>query len=201
MRNRIILTGILGAATTLGLGAGSAKAEDVKCSPMAKKLKWNMCVHGKVEYKRGLKTESRTECTTVKPVAAKGGCNLGDLAKLIPEGVSQDNVVFYAIGPKDFDVSAFEVQKQSAVKDCGLQDTRFEPYMLMKFSEAFDKSNRDRGAMVAAKLHKKKSDFMKTALAVRSPSWKKCSGVKSLIGQVDKKTQSKFLFYAEAINP
>ena len=196
-----ILASLLGAAVTLTMGAGAASAEDVKCSPMAKKLKWNMCVHGKVEYKRGLKTESRSECTTVKPIKAKGGCNLGDLAKQIPEGTSQDNVVFYATGPKGFDVSAFEVQKQTDMKECGLTDTRFEPYMLMKFSDAFDKSNRDRGQMVIDKLGKKKSEFMKTAVALRSPAWKKCSGVKSLIGQVDKKSQSQFLFYAESTNP
>ncbi len=183
------------------LGVAPASADSVKCAPAAKKIKWNMCIQAEVEYKRGLKTEKRTECIKVVPIKAKGGCNLGDLASNIPKGTSSDKVVFYAVGPKGTDTSAFEVQKQTAMKECGLAKTSFDAYQLMKFSDAFDKSNRSRGELVKEKLAKKKKEILKVAVRLASPSWKKCSGVKSLIGQVDKKSQSKFLFYAESTNP
>lgn len=185
-------------APLVSLFAGSAIANDgVECHPDSKKIEWHVCVLKEVEYKRGMKTETRRECAVNKKLDVKG-CNLGDIMSYLPEGEDVEGFQIYALGPVDFDDNLWESQEVHDSDGCKVQVRDLELYQLMKFSDAFDKSNRERGEMVEENL--KKKGKMLIPRATLAP-WKfpgaDCAGKTSKAGRIDVKSQSKFLFFAE----
>ena len=185
----------VGALAVLLTTGGSAFAAGTPCAPEAKKFEWHMCVRADVEYKRGLKTETRDECAIDK-VIAKGTCELGDLASYIPEDADPGRVRFYAIVPTDLKLDDFEIQEVSDDNRCRVTDGSFEPYALMKFSDAFDKDNSERSQLVLDNLAKKKLTIYDRALFLKHLEEFDCSGKTAAEGMVDKKTQSKYVFLA-----
>lgn len=186
----------LGVVALLSAVSGPALAEPTPCHPLAKKLEWHMCIKAEVPYKRGLKTETREECATDK-VIAEGTCELGDLATHIPEGTDFDTVEFYAIGPVDLDLDAFEMQQVSDDGKCQVKDTSFEPWRTMKFSDAFDKSNSERSDLVVAELAKKNKKLLPSALIVWRYPEAVCKGKTAAKGMVETKSQSLYLFLTQ----
>jgi|GEM_PF-3516655 len=195
-----VIFGIGALATILTFG-NTALAGGTPCAPEAKKFEWHICVVGPVEYKRGMKKDTRDECVVDK-VIAKGKCELGDLASYIPEGTDQDTVRFYAIVPDGMKLDDYEIQYVTDESDeyghCSIEPTSFDPWRTMKFSEAFDKGNSERSDMVIAKLKKKKKAFFASSFFLRRLMEANCKGKKAAMGMVDKKTQSKYVFMAEA---
>jgi len=194
MKQVIFGIGALAIALTSG---SSAFAGDTPCAPEAKKFEWHMCVVAPVEYKRGMKTESRDECV-VDQVIATGTCELGDLASYVPEGTDPDTVEFYAIIPDGLKLDDYEVQYVKEHRSCAIEPTSVTPWRTMKFSEAFDKSNNERTDMVIAKLKKQKKAFYPDSFFLRRLMEADCKGKTAAVGMVDKKTQSKYVFMGEA---
>lgn len=185
-------------APIVSLFASNALANDgIECHPDAKKVEWHVCVLKEVEYKRGMKTETRTECAVMKKLDVKG-CNLGDIMSYLPEGEDPEKFQIYALGPTDFDDNLWESQEVHDADGCKVAVRDLELYQLMKFSDAFDKSNRERGEMVEEQL--KKQGKMLIPRSTLAP-WKfpgmDCAGKTSKAGRIDAKSQSKFLFFAE----
>lgn len=185
-------------APIVSLFASNALANDgIECHPDAKKVEWHVCVLKEVEYKRGMKTETRTECAVMKKLDVKG-CNLGDIMSYLPEGEDPEKFQIYALGPTDFDDNLWELQEVHDADGCKVAVRDLELYQLMKFSDAFDKSNRERGEMVEEQL--KKQGKMLIPRSTLAP-WKfpgmDCAGKTSKAGRIDAKSQSKFLFFAE----
>jgi|LNFM01.2.fsa_nt_gb hypothetical protein len=175
----------------------TAHAEKVTCDPVAKKLEWHVCVIAPVEYKRGMKTETRNECKVDKVIKPTNGCDFGDLAKHIPEGAA-GTVKFYALAPEGFDESVFEEQSEPGYgQACSINSTHsIEGWELMKFGDAPDKSNRERSELVLEGLKKKKKIISPLGIGfMRDPNG--CTGKSAKFGILDKKTTSKFLVYAE----
>lgn len=191
-----VIFGISALAIALTSGS-SAFASGTPCAREAKKFEWHMCVVGPVEYKRGMKKDSRDECVVDK-VIAKGTCELGDLASYVPEGVDPDKVQFYAIVPVGLKLDKYEVQYVQDKNNCTITPTSVTPWQTMKFSDAFDKSNSERSDMVIAKLKKKRKAFYPDAFFLRRMMEANCKGKTAAVGMVDKKTQSKYVFMAEA---
>lgn len=198
MKQVIYALGALVLVTTLG---STAFAGGTPCAPEAKKFEWHMCVVGPVEYKRGMKKDSRDECVVDK-VIAKGTCELGDLASYVPEDADQDMVRFYAIIPDGMKLDDYEIQYVTddgdEYKHCTIEPVSFDPWRTMKFSEAFDKGNSERSDMVVAKLKKQKKMFYAESFALRRLMEANCKGKTAAVGMLDKKTQSKYVFMAEA---
>ncbi|MBX3155879.1 MAG: hypothetical protein KF773_07765 [Deltaproteobacteria bacterium] len=179
--------------------AGTARADKITCDPVAKKLEWHACVIGPVEYKRGMKTESRDECKVDKVVKPVDGCNFGDLTKHVPAEAAGDlaSVRFYAIAPADFDDGPWEAQADPTGDFCQLRSAPgLDGWELMKFSEAFDKSNRERTELVTQKLKKagKRIGQFGVTIGVGPQG---CAGKSAKLGILDRKSLSKFLVYAE----
>jgi hypothetical protein len=196
--NKIGTSSLVALALTLGLGTPSAQAEAVQCHPAAKKLEWHLCITGPVEYKRGISTEVRQECTSDKIIKPKNGCDFGDLASYIPEGVELSKVRIYAIAPKDaVDVREFEHQSQAGNQGFCKINTGLpiEGWELMKFSEAFDKANYERARMVKEKLLKKKKELFPFGISLtQGPA--SCEGKSTQSVVVDRKSLSKYLINA-----
>lgn len=172
-------------------------SDGIECHPDSKKLEWYVCVLKEVEYKRGMKTEKRTECAVNQKLDVKG-CNLGELMSYLPEGEDPEQMRVYAIGPADFDDTAWESQENHDANTCKVNVTTLESYHLTKFSDAFDKSNSERGRDFDAAL--KAKNRMVLPNATFSPfKWPgaDCAGKSSRAGKLDKKTVSKFLYYVE----
>ena len=185
-------------APLVTLITSNAFANDgVECHPDSKKLEWHVCVLKEVEYKRGMKTETRRECAINQKIEVKG-CNLGELMSYLPEGEDPENFQIYAIGPASFDDLQWESQEVQDTDGCKVRVGNLELYHLTKFSDAFDKSNRERGADYEEKL--KKQGKMLIPLSTLAP-WRfagmDCAGKTAKAGRIDVKTQSKFLFFAE----
>jgi len=176
-------------------------ADGIDCHPDSKKLEWWVCVVKKVEYKRGMKTETRDECAINKKLDVKG-CNLGNLMSYLPEGEDMTKFHVYAIGPDDFDDTAWEVQENNEDSVCTIASSRIDSYRMTKFSDAFDKSNRERGNDFDEQLKTKKKALLPGGtLHPHSIVLQNCGGKKAATGQMDAKTLSKFLFYAEMVFP
>jgi hypothetical protein len=179
----------------------SLAADGIDCHPDSKKLEWWVCVVKPVEYKRGMKTESREECAINKKLDVKG-CNLGNLLSYLPAGEDMTSFYVYAIGPADFDDTAWEDQQNNEDNNCSIGVGRLESHRLTKFSDAFDKSNRERGVDFDEKLKAKKLMLLNNGtLNPRPFSGKHCNGKKAATGKMDAKTLSKFLFYVEMVFP
>ncbi|MCA9519166.1 MAG: hypothetical protein KC635_29725 [Myxococcales bacterium] len=176
--------------------SGTALADGPDCAPEAKKLEWYVCVEKAVEYKRGMRTETRDECAINERIDVKG-CDLGDVMRFLPEGVDPEYFYVYAIGPIDFDNNLWEIQENNEANQCTIKRGSMEAWKLMKFSDAFDKDNAARSQMVEDALAKKKQKLITDAMLGPHPG-SGCEGKKAAIGQVDKKTVSKFSWYAEA---
>lgn len=177
----------------------AASAEAPQCHPDAAKLEWYMCAVKDVEYKRGLKTERRSECAINERIDAKGGCDLGDLAAKLPADVDPSNVFFYAIGPKDLDFDAtFEAQRQQDKETCGYGVGRPDSWQLMKFSDAFDKSNRERSELVDQKLAEAGKKVIGGVMLAVFPGTN-CAGKRALHAALDRATLSSALWYAESV--
>lgn len=184
-------------ALALGVGLSPARADGVKCHPTAKKIEWHLCITGPVEYKRGIQTEVREECKVDKIVKPKGGCDFGDLASYLPEGVELSKVRFYGIAPKGaVDMRAFERQAEPAQGFCSIHTgLMLEGWELMKFSEAFDKANYERARMVNDKLAKQKKELVRAGLnLLEGPA--PCQGKSARSVLIDAKTLSTFLVHA-----
>lgn len=200
VRGTMLKTVLLSASLfTAVLASGrTAHAEKITCDPAAKKLEWHVCVIAPVEYKRGMKTESRNECKVDKVIKPANGCDFGDLAKHIPEGAESGSVRFYAIAPADFDDSTFEEQSDPPYGQfCTINSSHgIDGWELMKFGDAPDKSNRERRDLVLDGLKKKKKTLARKGIGfMRNPNG--CAGKSAKFGILDKKTMSKFLVYAE----
>lgn len=184
-------------ATVLAAAAPRAHADDkIACDPAAKKLEWHVCVVGPVDYKRGMKTETRDECAIDKIVKPAGGCDFGDLTKYIPEGADVASTRFYAIGPDSFTADGFEAQGEPGYGYCSLNSSHgVDAWQLMKFSDAFDKSNRERSELVVAGLKKKKKAILSMGVSF-SLDPQGCTDKAAKLGVLDTKTLSKFLVYA-----
>lgn len=196
MRNTVLFSASL-LASVLAFGR-TAHAEKITCDPAAKKLEWHVCVIAPVEYKRGMKTETRNECKIDKVVKPANGCDFGDLAKHIPEGTPPGTARFYAIAPVDFDESTFEDQSEPAYGQfCTMTSSHgLDGWELMKFGDAPDKSNRERAELVNDGLKKKKKRIAPNGIGfMRDPNG--CAGKTAKFGVLDKKTMTKFLVYAE----
>jgi hypothetical protein len=176
-------------------------ADDVKCDPASKKIEWHMCHAGPVEYKKGMKKESRTECMKDTVVKAADGCKLGNILAKIPEKLPMgERVFFYGVGPKDMDFSnGWETQIVTSKKnkDCTLgYSGSIDEYQLMKFGDAMDKDNRARSEMVREKL-KKAGKRIVGEVSVNSMQPEYCGGHDSQLGVIDRKTSSKYLLYVD----
>ncbi len=179
----------------------SIAADGIDCHPDSKKLEWYVCVVKPVEYKRGMKTETRDECAINKKIEVKG-CNLGNLLSYLPEGEDMMKFQVYAIGPADFDDTAWEIQQNNEDNICSIGSGQLESHRLTRFSDAFDKSNRERGNDFDEQLKAKGKALLPGAtLSPRSINLKQCGGKKAATGKMDAKTVSKFLFYAEMVFP
>lgn len=179
----------------------SASASGVDCHPDSKKLEWYLCVLKDVEYKRGMKTETRSECAINKKLDIKG-CDLGDLGALLPAGEDPRTVYFYSVGPVDLDDSQWEVQEETEQSGCAVGVTRIESHHLTRFSDAFDKSNRERGEAHDEALKKKKQAIMpRGTLNLQGFPGVPCGGKKAAAGKMDAKTLSKFLFFTQTTFP
>lgn len=196
MRNKaswmMTLAGVL-------VGPQVAMAGDgIDCHPDAKKVEWRLCVLKQVEYKRGMKTESREECAIDKKLDIKG-CDLGDISKFVPEGEKASAVRIYAIGPADFEDAQWEVQEEGGSGECKLHSGTLESYHLTKFSDAFDKSNSERGRDFDEKLKAKGKMLLPggTLSVSKYPESAECA-TPAKVGKLDAKSLTKFLFYAEA---
>lgn len=182
---------------SLTLPSVAAAAEGIECHPDSKKLEWYVCVLKEVEYKRGMKTETRTECAINKKIEVKG-CNLGEIMSYLPAGESGEGFQLYAIGPDDFDDTQWEAQEVQDDDSCKVRSGNLEAYQLTKLSDAPDKSNRERGADFEDKLKAKGKMLVPGG---NLAPWRfvdtDCTGKSAKTGKLDAKTQSKFLFYVE----
>ena len=197
MTNQAISFASLAFALAISSLSSTAHAEKIACDPATKKWEWHVCVEGPVEYKRGMKTESRNECKVDKVIKATDGCNLGDFAKLVPAGATLETTRVYAIVPLDWNESGYESQGEPNSGFCSLNSSNtVEGWQMMKFSEAFDKSNRERSELVTEKLKKAKKKVTNFGMwASIDPQG--CAGKTAKRGVLDTKTLSKFLVYAE----
>lgn len=187
------------ASTLAALATTQARAEAPTCHPDAAKLDWYMCAVKPVDYKRGLKTESRDECAINERIEAAGGCDLGDLAKRLPADVDSSNVYFYAIGPAGLDFDAtFEVQRQQDRDTCSFNVGRPESWQLMKFSDAFDKSNAERSQLVDDKLAAEGKKIVGGVMVSRWPDTN-CKGKRAIHAAMDRATLASALWYAESV--
>jgi hypothetical protein len=184
--------------------SSTASADKIVCDAAAKKLEWHVCVVAPVEYKRGMKTETRDECKVDRVVKPADGCNFGDLAKHIPAEAAGnlDSVKFYAIAPADFDDSVWEAQKQPPAGFCSLgSGTPVDGWQLMKFGDAFDKDNRERSELVKEKLKKANKRIGQFGITL-SPDPQGCKKPgPAKLGVLDRKSLAKFLVYAELTYP
>ena len=181
------------------LAGGAAKAEDkIACDPATKKFEWHVCVTAPVEYKRGMKTESRDECTNDKIIKVPDGCNFGDLRKFVPEGADPQKTHFYAIVPIAFPDLLHESQGEPNFGECMISsDQKLAGWELMKFSDAFDKSNSERATMYKEALKKKGKKLLQYGLFIHH-GLANCKDKKATRGVLDKKTLKSYLIYANA---
>lgn len=184
---------------TLGLTfvASSAHAEAPKCHKDAAKLEWYVCGVKPVEYKRGMKTETRDECAVNERIKTASPCDLGDLVSKLPPDIDPANVYFYAIGPKDLDATVgFEGQLQTERPACRLSNDVPSYWQLGKFSDAFDKDDRERSEVVEQKLAAAGKRVV-GGMVLGAYKDSGCAGKKATFGMVDSKTFSEVLWYSE----
>jgi len=200
MKKTLVIASTLATLTTGAMTATSAaRAEAPTCHRDAAKLTWFMCAVKPVDYKRGLTTETRDECAVNEPIPAAGGCDLGDLARRVPADVDPSNVFFYAIGPLDFDFDAgFEAQRQQDKEVCAFNVGRPDSWQLMKFSEAFDKSNAERSQLVDDRLAAEGKKIVGGVMVSRWPDTP-CKGKRAVHAALDRATLSSALWYAESV--
>lgn len=188
---------LLSLATTLGVGI-TVHAEAPKCHKDAAKLEWYMCVVKPVEYKQGLTKKSFDECAVNEKIEAVGGCDLGDLAARVPDGVDPSNVYFYALGPKDFDLSKdFQIQRDQDKFACGLNVGRPVSWQLGKVSDFPGKSNDERSRLVDEALAGKGKKVIGGVMVARFPGTE-CGGKKALHAALAKPGLDTALWYAES---
>jgi hypothetical protein len=192
---------LLAPLAALAIPSSALASSGVECHPDSKKLEWYVCVVKPVEYKRGMKTETRDECAINNKLDIKD-CNLGNLLSHLPPGEDIGQTYFYAIGPASFDDTQWESQEESEDQGCSVKSTRLESFRLTRFSDAFDKSNRERGSDYDDKLKAAGKMLLPGGtLAPRIFPGSKCEGKKAAAGKMDAKTLSKFLFYTESVFP
>ena len=184
--------------STALVGSRAALADDIKCDPEAKKLEWHICIAGEASYKKGLKTETRTEWIQDTVIKAVEGCKIENLVALVPAGKKFDDMYIYAIGPKDWDLAkTHERQEVQKNVNCKVGNGVPNLEMLMKFGDAMDKDNGARARMVEEKLAAKGKRVV-TGLRINARQPEICKGKDAAFGFVDKKTSSKFMVYSTA---
>lgn len=175
----------------------AAHAEAPKCHKDAAKLEWFVCGVKDVEYKRGIKTETRSECGVNVKLKTVSACDLGDLVSQLPADIDPSNVFFYALGPKELDATVgFEAQHQADKPACRMGKDYPEYWQLGKFSDAFDKSNAERSELVKEKLA---ADGKHIVGGVILGNFRDmgCQGTKATIGVIDTATFSQLLWFSE----
>lgn len=195
---------------------GQAIASAIECAPESKDLEWYVCVTNDVDYKKGIKTVSRVECTINEKLDIKG-CDIGNIYSHLPKGVDpskfQDshNAYIYAIGPRwsdkkkevlmdDHLKTHFEIQRESASENCNLATHYFKLGYATKFTDNFEEYVMDSTKSYDAKL-KEQGKALLFSVLIPGFHHKQCSQAKSVMGSADKKTGSKFFVYSDTTYP